>query len=48
MLKYNTLNQDNNETNNPYCLTNKLKELYKDLRWEFPALNPNVAKFFAF
>jgi len=29
-------------------LLNKLKELYKDLKWEFPALNPNVAKFFAF
>ena len=29
-------------------LLNKLKELYKDLKWEFPSLNANVAKFFAF
>ena len=29
-------------------LLNKLKELYKDLKWEFPPLNANVAKFFAF
>ncbi len=29
-------------------LLNKLKELYKDLKWDFPPLNPNVTKFFAF
>ena len=29
-------------------LLNKLKELYKDLKWEFPPLNANVNKFFAF
>jgi hypothetical protein len=29
-------------------LLNKLKELYKDLKWEFPPLNANVTKFFAF
>jgi hypothetical protein len=29
-------------------LLNKLKELYKDLSWEFPSLNPNIKKFFAF
>jgi DNA polymerase elongation subunit (family B) len=29
-------------------LLNKLKELYKDLKWDFPSLNANVAKFFAF
>ena len=29
-------------------LLNKLKELYKDLKWDFPSLNTNVAKFFAF
>jgi len=29
-------------------LLNKLKELYSDLKWEFPPLNANVTKFFAF
>jgi DNA polymerase elongation subunit (family B) len=29
-------------------LLNKLKELYKDLKWEFPPLNANVNKFFSF
>jgi hypothetical protein len=29
-------------------LANKLKSLYGDLKWEFPPLNPNVGKFFAF
>jgi hypothetical protein len=29
-------------------LANKLKSLYIDLSWDFPALNPNVKKFFAF
>jgi DNA polymerase elongation subunit (family B) len=29
-------------------LLNKLKELYKDLKWEFPPLNANVTKFFSF
>ena len=29
-------------------LLNKLKELYKDLKWDFPPLNANVTKFFAF
>ena len=29
-------------------LLNKLKELYKDLKWDFPALNENVTKFFKF
>ena len=29
-------------------LLNKLKELYKDLKWDFPPLNSNVTKFFAF
>ena len=29
-------------------LGNKLKNLYLDLKWEFPTLNPNVKKFFAF
>ncbi len=29
-------------------LLNKLKELYKDLKWEFPSLNANVNKFFSF
>jgi hypothetical protein len=29
-------------------LLNKLKELFSDLKWEFPPLNPNVKKFFAF
>jgi len=29
-------------------LLNKLKELYKDLKWDFPSLNANVTKFFAF
>jgi DNA polymerase elongation subunit (family B) len=29
-------------------LANKLKNLYLDLKWEFPTLNPNVKKFFAF
>ena len=29
-------------------LLNKLKELYIDLKWEFPPLNPNVNKFFSF
>ena len=29
-------------------LLNKLKELYKDLSWEFPPLNPNIGKFFVF
>jgi len=29
-------------------LLNKLKELYKDLKWDFPPLNANVNKFFAF
>jgi DNA polymerase elongation subunit (family B) len=29
-------------------LLNKLKELYKDLNWSFPALNENIAKFFKF
>ena len=29
-------------------LANKLKSLYNDLKWEFPTLNPNVKKFFAF
>jgi hypothetical protein len=27
---------------------NKLKELYIDLKWEFPPLNANVTKFFSF
>lgn len=29
-------------------LLNKLKELYKDLGWSFPALNENVTRFFKF
>ncbi len=29
-------------------LGNKLRNLYLDLSWEFPSLNPNVEKFFAF
>ena len=29
-------------------LANKLKSLYLDLSWDFPALNKNVGKFFAF
>jgi DNA polymerase elongation subunit (family B) len=29
-------------------LLNKLKELYKDLKWDFPPLNENVTKFFKF
>ena len=29
-------------------LANKLKSLYGDLKWDFPALNKNVGKFFAF
>ena len=29
-------------------LLNKLKELYIDLKWEFPPLNANVTKFFSF
>jgi DNA polymerase elongation subunit (family B) len=29
-------------------LGNKLKNLYLDLKWEFPSLNPNIKKFFAF
>jgi hypothetical protein len=29
-------------------LGNKLKNLYGDLNWEFPSLNPNIKKFFAF
>ena len=29
-------------------LLNKLKELYKDLSWDFPPLNENVNKFFSF
>ena len=29
-------------------LGNKLKSLYGDLKWEFPSLNPNIKKFFAF
>jgi DNA polymerase elongation subunit (family B) len=29
-------------------LANKLKSLYLDLSWDFPALNKNVSKFFAF
>jgi hypothetical protein len=29
-------------------LLNKLKELYLDLRWDFPNLNPNIGKFFSF
>jgi len=29
-------------------LGNKLKNLYGDLKWEFPSLNPNIKKFFAF
>ena len=29
-------------------LGNKLKNLYLDLSWEFPSLNPNVNKFFNF
>lgn len=29
-------------------LLNKLKELYSDLKWEFPPLNANVTKFFSF
>ncbi len=29
-------------------LANKLKNLYEDLKWEFPILNPNVSKFFKF
>jgi len=29
-------------------LANKLKSLYGDLKWDFPPLNPNVKKFFAF
>jgi DNA polymerase elongation subunit (family B) len=29
-------------------LANKLKSLYGDLKWDFPPLNPNVNKFFAF
>jgi hypothetical protein len=29
-------------------ILNKLKELYLDLRWDFPNLNPNIGKFFSF
>ena len=29
-------------------LKNKLENLYKDLKWSFPSLNPNVEKFFTF
>jgi len=29
-------------------LANKLKNLYEDLKWDFPPLNPNVNKFFTF
>jgi hypothetical protein len=29
-------------------LANKLKNLYLDLGWEFPNLNPNINKFFKF
>jgi len=29
-------------------LGNKLKNLYLDLKWEFPSLNPNIKKFFSF
>lgn len=29
-------------------LLNKLKELYKDIKWSFPELNPHVTKFFVF
>jgi len=29
-------------------LGNKLKNLYEDLKWEFPPLNSNIKKFFAF
>ena len=29
-------------------LGNKLKNLYSDLKWEFPSLNSNIKKFFAF
>jgi DNA polymerase elongation subunit (family B) len=29
-------------------LLNKLKELYKDLKWDFPSLNENISKFFKF
>jgi hypothetical protein len=29
-------------------ILNKLKELYKDLSWDFPPLNENVNKFFSF
>ena len=29
-------------------LANKLRNLYEDLKWEFPSLNPNIKKFFSF
>ena len=29
-------------------LLNKLQGIYEDLKWSFPSLNPNVAKFFNF
>ena len=29
-------------------ILNKLKELYKDLSWDFPPLNENVNRFFSF
>ena len=29
-------------------LANKLRNLYDDLKWEFPSLNSNIKKFFAF
>lgn len=29
-------------------LANKLKNLYEDLKWEFPPLNSNIKKFFSF
>ena len=29
-------------------ILNKLKELYSDLKWDFPPLNENVNKFFSF
>lgn len=29
-------------------ILNKLKELFSDLKWSFPSLNPNIGKFFSF
>ena len=39
---------DQEKSTNYSLLANKLKNLYIDLKWEFPPLNANVKKFFTF